>query len=105
VGTGVAADARDAVVEHTAREERVGDLRHDRAPRVILAREALVVDRRQAVQMVRHQSNQRRGLRASSFVDVARPRTLDRPSARPVTVSLRDRLVRRSIRVARASRC
>jgi len=72
VGTGVAADAREAVLEHAARQELVGDLRHDRTPRAILAREALVVDRLQAVQMIRHQPKERRRLGPSGFVDAAR---------------------------------
>ena len=48
-------DARGPVAEHATGEELVGDLRDDRAPRDVLARKALVVDRRQAVQMVRYQ--------------------------------------------------
>ena len=51
----IAADARETVFQHAAREELVGDLRHHRTPRAVLAREAVVVDRLQAVQVIRHQ--------------------------------------------------
>ena len=54
--TVVAADTRAPVLEHAAGEELVGDLRHDlrhdRAPRAVLAGEALVVNRLQPMQMV-----------------------------------------------------
>ena len=72
VCTVVAADAREPVVEHAAGEERVGDLCDHGAPRAVLAREAVVVDRLQAVQMIRHQPKQRRRLRASGLVDATR---------------------------------
>ena len=42
---GVAADAREPVLEDAAREELVGDLRDDGATRAILAGEAVAVDR------------------------------------------------------------
>ena len=48
-----------AVDEHPG-EESVGHLRDHGAPRAILAREAVVVDRLQAMQMVRHQPKERR---------------------------------------------
>jgi hypothetical protein len=62
------------MVEHAAGEERVGDLRDDGAPRAVLTREAVVVDRLQSVQVIRHQPKQRRRLRASGLVDAARRR-------------------------------
>ena len=85
MGTAVTANAHEAVLEDPAREEHarntrgtreelVGHLRHDRAPRAIRAREALVVDRLQAVQVIRHQPEQRRGLGAPGFVDAVRRR-------------------------------
>ena len=74
VCTVVAADAREPVVEHAAGEELVSDLGDDGAPRAVLAREALVVDRLQAMQMIRHQPHQRRRLRASGLVDATRRR-------------------------------
>ena len=69
-----AADAREPVVEHAAGEERVSDLRDHGAPWAILARHALVVDGLQALQMIRHQPKQRRGLRAPGLVDATRRR-------------------------------
>ena len=74
VRTRVAADAGEAVLQHAAGEELVRDLRHDGAPRAVLAHEALVVDRLQAVQMVRHQPKERRGLRAPRLVDATHRR-------------------------------
>jgi len=74
VGTGVAADAGEAVLQHAAGKELVGDLRHDGAPRAVLARKALIVDRLQAVQVVRHQLKERLRLGAPGFVDAARRR-------------------------------
>jgi len=38
----VTTDAGEAVLQHAAREKRVGDLRDDGTPRAVLAREALV---------------------------------------------------------------
>ena len=52
VRAGVAADAGEAVLEDAAGKELVGDLCDDGAPWAILAREALVVDRLQAIQMI-----------------------------------------------------
>ena len=52
---GVAADAGEAVLQHATRQKLVGHLRDDGTPGAILAREAVVVDRLQAVQMIRHQ--------------------------------------------------
>ena len=49
----VAPDAREPAVEHAAGEERVMNLRNHGAPRAVLAREEVVVDRLQAVQMIR----------------------------------------------------
>ena len=43
------------MLEDAAREELIGHLPHDVTPRAILAGEALVVDRLQAVQVIRHQ--------------------------------------------------
>jgi len=74
VRAGVAADAGEAVLEDATRQELVGDLRDDRAPRAILAGEPLVVDRLQAVQMVRHQPKERRRLRTPGCVDAPRRR-------------------------------
>ena len=52
VRAGVAADAGEAVLQHAARKELVSDLCDDGAPWAILAREALVVDCLQAMQVV-----------------------------------------------------
>jgi hypothetical protein len=54
VRTGVAADAGEAVLEYPTREELVRHPRDHGAPRAVLAREALVVDRLQAMQMIGH---------------------------------------------------
>ena len=72
--TVVAANTREPVVEHAAGEERVGHLRDHGATRAVLAREALVVDRLQALPMIRHQPKQRRRLRAPGLVDAMRRR-------------------------------
>ena len=69
VGTGVTPDAREPVLEDAAGKERVRDLRDHGAPRAVLAREALVVDRLQAVEMILHQPEQRRRLRTPGLVD------------------------------------
>ena len=58
--TVVAADAREAIVEHAAGEELVGHLRDDGASQAVRAGEAFVLDGLQAVQMIRHQPKQRR---------------------------------------------
>jgi len=55
VRTVVTANTREPVVEDTTGEELVGHLRDHGAPRAVLAREALVVDGLQAMQMVRDQ--------------------------------------------------
>jgi len=52
VRAGITADAGEAVLEHAAGEELVGHVANHRTPRAELAREALVVDRLQAMQMV-----------------------------------------------------
>ena len=69
VGTGVTPDAREPVLEDAAGEELVRDLADDGAPRAVLAREALVVHRLQAVEMILHQPEQRRRLWTSGLVD------------------------------------
>ena len=74
VCTLVAADAREPVVEHAAGEELVGDLCDDGAPWAKLAGKALVVDRLQAVQMIRHQPKKRRRLGASRLGNAMRRR-------------------------------
>ena len=74
VRTVVTANTREPVVEDTAREELLGDLRDHGAPRAVLAREAVVVDRLQSVQVIRHQPKERRRLGASGLVDAARRR-------------------------------
>jgi hypothetical protein len=74
VCTVVAADAGEAVVEDAAGEALVGDLCDHGAPWAVLAREALVVDCLQALQMIRHQPKQRRRLGPSGLVDAARRR-------------------------------
>ena len=56
----VAADAREAVLQHTAGEELVGDLRHDGPPRAVLAGEAILIHRLQPMQVIRYQPKQRR---------------------------------------------
>jgi len=48
----VATDAREPVLEHPAGEELLRDLRDDGAPRTVLAREAVVVDRLQPLQVI-----------------------------------------------------
>jgi hypothetical protein len=115
VRTGIAADASEPVFEHAAGEELLRHPRDDGTPRAIRAREALVVDRLQAVQMIRHEPKERRRLRTAGFVDATRRRCrvgharsgTAELSIRPtqlqtVTVSLRDRLFRRNVREARA---
>ena len=67
MGTGVAAGAREAVREDAAGEDLVGDVAHDVAVRAVVAREALVVDPVQAVEMILHQPKQRRRLWASGL--------------------------------------
>jgi hypothetical protein len=62
---------RTTAAQGAAREERVGRRRDHGAPRAVLAREALVVDRLQAPQMVQHQPKARRRLGASGLVDAA----------------------------------
>ena len=69
VGTGVTPDAREAVLEDAAGEELVRDLADHGAPRAVLVREALVVHRLQAVEMILHQPEQRRRLWTSGLVD------------------------------------
>ncbi|MBC8086732.1 MAG: hypothetical protein H7Z40_05665, partial [Phycisphaerae bacterium] len=49
---GIAADAGEAVLEDAAGEKLVGDLRDDGPPRAVLAREAVVVDRLESMQMI-----------------------------------------------------
>ena len=70
----VAPHACEAVLQYAAREELLGNLRDHGAPWAVLAREALVVDRLQALQMIRHQPKERRRLRAPGFVDATRRR-------------------------------
>jgi len=48
----IAADACEPVLQHAAREERVSDLRDHGPPWAILAREAVVVDRLQPLQVI-----------------------------------------------------
>ena len=72
--TVVTANTREPEVEDAAGEELVGDLCDHGAPRTVLAREALVVDRLQALQMIRHQPKERRRLGPSGLVDAARRR-------------------------------
>ena len=69
VRTGVAADAREAVLEDPAREELVGNLSDDRTPRAVRAGEAVVVDGLPPMQMIRHQPKERRRLGAPGPVD------------------------------------
>ena len=69
VGTGVTPDAREAVLEDAAGEELVRDLADDRAPRAVVAREAFVLHRLQAVELILHQPKQRRRLRTPGLVD------------------------------------
>jgi len=72
VRAGIAADAREAVLEHPTGEELVGNLPDDGPPRAVLAREAVVVDHLQAVQVIGHQPKERRRLGSSGFIDAAR---------------------------------
>jgi len=48
----IAADACEPVLQHAAREERVSDLRDHGPPWAIRAREAVVVDRLQPLQVI-----------------------------------------------------
>ena len=54
VRAGIAADAGEVVLEHATGEEPVRHLRDDGPPRAVLAREAIVVDRLQPMQAIRH---------------------------------------------------
>jgi hypothetical protein len=74
VRTVVTANTREPVVEDAAGEELVGDLCDHGAPWAVLAREALVVDRLQVRQIIRHQPKERRRLGPSGLVDAARRR-------------------------------
>lgn len=69
VGTGVTSEARETVREDTAGEELGRDLSDDRAPRAVVAREALVGHRLQSVEVILHYPEQRRRLRAPGLVD------------------------------------
>ena len=91
MGTGVTADAREAVLEDTAGEELVRDLADHGAPRAVLVREALVVHRLQAVEMILHQPEQRRRLWASGLVDAVghRRRVCHVPQAHSQTMERR----------------
>ena len=51
----IAADTGAAVLEDAAREELLGDPCDDGALRAVLAREAVVVEGLQGVQVIRHQ--------------------------------------------------
>ncbi len=48
----LAADTGEAVVRHATGKELVGELRDDRSPQAVLAREAVVEDRLQSMRMV-----------------------------------------------------
>ncbi len=74
VRAGIAAEAGEPVLEDATRQELVGDPRDDGAPRAVLLSESFVVDRLQAVQMVRHQPKERRCLGPSGLVDSTRLR-------------------------------
>ena len=74
VRTTVTANAREAMLEDPAGQELVRYLPDDRAPRAVLAGKSLVVDRLQSVEMVLHQPEQGRRLRASRPVDAGRRR-------------------------------
>jgi len=65
VGRGVTANARKAILEDGAGEQLVRDLGDHGASRAVLAREAAVVHRLQAVEMIPHQRTQWRSLWAS----------------------------------------
>lgn len=88
VATGVTADAREPMLEDAAGEALVRDLGDHGAPRAVLAREAVVVDRLQAVEMILHQPKQRRRLWASGLVDAEghRRRVCHVPHTRSPTV-------------------
>ena len=74
VRAGVAADAGEAVFQHAARDKLLGDLRDDETPRVVLAHGTVVADCLPSVQVIRHQPQDRRRLRASELVAAARRR-------------------------------
>jgi len=74
VHTRIAADAREPVLEHPVGEELVSDLCDDGPPGAVLAGKAVVVDRLQAMQVIRHQPKERRRLRTSGLVDATRCR-------------------------------
>ncbi len=90
VRTVVTANTREPVLEAAARQELIGDLRDDGTPRAVLAREALVVDHLQPVEMILHQLKQWRRLGAPGLVDA---------EGRTVTIALRDGLFCRNVRV------
>lgn len=91
VRAGVTPDAREAVREDAAGEELVRDLADDGAPRAVVVREALVVHRLQAVELILHQPKQRRRLRTPGLVDAEghRRRVGHVPHARSHTVERR----------------
>ncbi len=74
VRAGIAADARESVVEHAAGEERVSDLCDHGPTGAVLASEAVIVDRLQAMQMIGHQPKERRRLGPSGVVDATHRR-------------------------------
>ena len=55
VRTRVTADARKAVFKDAAREELVGHLRYDGAPRAVCGGEALVIHGRQRAELILHE--------------------------------------------------
>jgi hypothetical protein len=111
VRAGIAADAGEAVLQHAEGEERISALGDDGMLGALLAREALVVDRVQAMQMVAHPAKQRRRLRGVGACRRYAPPMPHRVCAlrdrrapsirtirvRTVTVPLRDGLFRRNV--------
>ena len=71
---GLEAEAGEAVFQHAARDKLLGDLRDDGTSRVVLAHGTVVADCLPFVQVIQHQPQERRRLRASGLVDAARRR-------------------------------
>jgi len=114
--TGVPSAAHEAMLQHAAGEEPEGVLPYEGTPWAILAGEAVVVDRLQAVQLVRHQPQTRRRLGGVVACKSRAPRVPGRQSAlrvtgapsmaptraRPVTIPVPDEPCRRNVGVAQA---
>ncbi len=74
VGARMAVEAGEAVLEDCTREALLRHLGDDGAPRAVLGREAVIVDRLEPVQVVRYQLSERRRLGAPRCVDATHRR-------------------------------